>query len=306
MDTKKGARVGHARKLAVAGVLAGAMAIAGPAAAATAAGHDRDTHLPRYDYYLALGDSLASGVQPNASGQSVVTSQGYASDIAADLQERDGDLKFVNLSCPGETTATMLNGGCPFPHSYADQTDAAVAFLAAHHHARILVTVDIGANDIDGCATTGIDPVCVAKGLGTIAVDLPRILAKLKAAAGPRTEFAAMNYYDPFLAAWLTGSAGQAVATGSVALSGTFNGELAAAYSAFGIPVADVSGSFDTTDFTPVVPLTPTVSAPLNVARICQWTWMCAPAPVGPNIHANATGYREIAATFEEMIEHLR
>ena len=27
-------------------------------------------------------------------------------------------------------------------------------------------------------------------------------------------------------------------------------------------------------------------------------------APVGPNIHANATGYRQIAATFEELLEH--
>jgi hypothetical protein len=65
-----------------------------------------------------------------------------------------------------------------------------------------------------------------------------------------------------------------------------------------------VSGHFDTADFTPLVPLSPTVKVPLNVARICQWTWMCAPAPRGPDIHANATGYREIAATFEELLEH--
>ena len=108
--------MGRARIIALAGMLAGAVAVAGPAAAATpaastAAGHDRDSHLPRFDYYLALGDSLASGVQPDSSGQDVVTSQGYASDIAADLQKRDRDLKFVNLSCPGESTGTMLNGG---------------------------------------------------------------------------------------------------------------------------------------------------------------------------------------------------
>jgi len=299
--------VGQARKLALAGVLAGVMAVVGPAAAASAStGYDRDRHLQHYDYYLALGDSLASGVQPNASGQSVVTGQGYASDIAADLKRHDRDLRFVNLSCPGETTGTMLNGGCPFPHSYADQTDAAVAFLAAHRHSRILVTIDIGANNIDGCASQTIDPVCVAKGLGAIAVDLPKIMGKLKAASGPRTGFAAMNYYDPFLAAWLTGTAGQAVATASVGLDATLNGELKTVYSAFGVPVADVSGRFDTADFTPLVPLTPTVKVPLNVARICQWTWMCAPAPVGPNIHANATGYREIAATFEDLLEHRR
>jgi hypothetical protein len=36
----------------------------------------------------------------------------------------------------------------------------------------------------------------------------------------------------------------------------------------------------------------------LNVAVICQLTYMCAPPPVGPNIHANRIGYSVIAATF--------
>ncbi len=292
----------HPRMLALAGTLAAVMAVTGPAAADSAAGHDRDTHLPRFDYYLALGDSLAAGVQPNASGQSVITSQGYASDIAADLQRRDGDLKFVNLSCPGESTATMLHGGCPAPHTYADQTDAAVTFLKAHEHARILVTVDIGANDVDGCLSQGIDQACVAQGITDVATNLPQILAKLKAASGPRTTFAAMNYYDPFLAEWLTGPAGQPLATESVKLGETLNDTLGDAYEAFHVPVADVSGRFDTEDFTPLVPLAPTIDVPLNVARICQWTWMCAPAPVGPNIHANATGYRQIAGTFEAVL----
>lgn len=295
--------MGQARKLALAGMLAGVMALAGPAAAASASsGYDHDRHLQNYDYYLALGDSLASGVQPNASGQSVVTGQGYASDIAADLRRHDRDLRFVNLSCPGETTTTMLNGGCPFPHSYADQTDAAVAFLATHRHSRILVTIDIGANNIDGCASQTIDPVCVAKGLGAIAVELPKIMGKLKAASGPRTSFAAMNYYDPFLASWLTGPAGQQQAVESVQLLGQLNGILGAAYKAFGIPVADVASRFDSTDFTPLVPLTPTLQVPLNVARVCQWTWMCAPPPVGPNIHANKAGYEEIADAFEAVL----
>jgi lysophospholipase L1-like esterase len=288
--------------LALAGTLAAVMAVTGPAVADSAAGHDRDTHLPRFDYYLALGDSLAAGVQPDASGNSVVTSQGYASDIAADLQRRDGDMKFVNLACPGESTDTMLHGGCPVPHAYADQTDAAVAFLEAHEHARILVTIDIGANDVDDCLSQGIDQTCVAQGINDVAANLPQILAKLKAAAGPRTTFAAMNYYDPFLAEWLTGPAGQQLATTSVELGDTLNDTLADAYKAFRVPVADVSGRFDTEDFTPLVPLTPTVEVPLNVARICQWTWMCAPAPVGPNIHANATGYWQIADTFESLL----
>lgn len=36
----------------------------------------------------------------------------------------------------------------------------------------------------------------------------------------------------------------------------------------------------------------------MNVALICQWTWECAPPPVGPNEHANAAGYGVIAQAF--------
>jgi hypothetical protein len=40
------------------------------------------------------------------------------------------------------------------------------------------------------------------------------------------------------------------------------------------------------------------IIVPLNVAVICQLTYMCVPPPVGPNIHANRIGYSVIAATF--------
>ena len=305
----------HRRFIVLTGALAVTLAVGGPAAASQGAAstgsassassasrqqHPRPEHL---DYYLALGDSLAAGVQPDATGAEVPTDQGYASDLAAQLKQRSRHLDFVDLACPGETTTTMLDGGCPYPHPYANQVDAAVAFLAAHQGARILVTIDIGANNVDSCAgASGIDPACVEAGLTAAAVDLPKILGKLKSSAGPRTVFAAMNYYDPFLAAWLSGPAGQAEATASVALSTQFNGLLGAAYAAFGVPVADVSSTFQTTDFTPLVPLTPTLQVPLNVARICQWTWMCAPPPVGPNIHANKVGYQQIAETFEARL----
>jgi len=317
--------VDHRRFIALTGILAAAVAIGGPAAASTGPavgqssissatagaayssshrGGDWGRHDEKFDYYLALGDSLAAGVQPNAQGQSLPTNQGYAMDLAAALRDDNRHLSFVDLGCPGETTTSMLNGGCPFPHSYSDQTDAAASFLAQHKHARVLVTIDIGANNVDGCATaSGIDTSCVVAGLQTAATDLPKILGKLKAAAGRHVEFVAMNYYDPFLAAWLSGPAGQAEATASVQLSGQLNGVLSAAYQAFGVKVADVSARFKTTQFTPLVQLTPSLKVPLNVARICQWTWMCAPAPVGPNIHANKAGYEEIADAFEAIVD---
>ena len=36
--------------------------------------------------------------------------------------------------------------------------------------------------------------------------------------------------------------------------------------------------------------LNPYGQVPVSVAMICEMTWMCAPAPQGPNIHPNHAG----------------
>ncbi len=74
---------------------------------------------------------------------------------------------------------------------------------------------------------------------------------------------------------------------------------------AFGVPVADVQAAFSTTDFADTATLPGIGTVPLNVARICTWTWMCAPAPIGPNIHANSAGYQVIAVAFQQVIGSL-
>jgi len=112
----------------------------------------------------------------------------------------------------------------------------------------------------------------------------------------------AMNYYDPFLAEWLQGPAGQALAKQSVQFTTFFNSVLAQIYAAARVPVADVQAAFQTTNFTPVPPL----GLPLNVALLCASTWMCAPSPIGPNIHPNVVGYWVIAGTFAKTIGLLR
>lgn len=43
-----------------------------------------------------------------------------------------------------------------------------------------------------------------------------------------------------------------------------------------------------------------------GAAAVCQWTWMCAPPPVGPNIHANVLGYGVIAEAFHAVLPPLR
>ena len=78
--------------------------------------------------------------------------------------------------------------------------------------------------------------------------------------------------------------------------------ELESAYKAAGVPVADVSTAFFMNTFT----MRPVVNLPLNVATICVLTWMCAPAPVGPNIHPRPLGYLVIAGTFVTKVGSLR
>jgi len=292
----------------VAAGTADAATTAGPAKAAQSHGSPhRDRQGSDYEYYLALGDSLAYGVQVNAQGTEYGSGKGYTDDLAAYLKGHgDRGLKFVNLSCPGETTTTMLDGGCPWlaeiGDPYTTQIAAATSFLAAHRHARILVTLDIGANNVDGCLAGGsIDTACVTDGVTAAATDLPQILAKLAAAAGPRVTFVGMNYYDPFLAEWLTGAQGQTLAEESVGLSTTFNNVLQQAYAAHNVKVADVAGAFRTADFTDATKLDG-ATVPVNVADICNWTYMCAPPPVGPNIHATTTGYSVMARTFEALL----
>jgi lysophospholipase L1-like esterase len=267
--------------------------------AAPASASDGWKHRP-YDYYLALGDSLAAGYQPT-SPPTFLSGKGYADDIAKNLAA--GGTKYVNLACPGETTGSMIHGGCPYPHSYADQLDAATAFLKAHRGDRVLVTIDIGANDVDGCVTDGtLDIQCGLDGIKQTAKDLPVIMGRLRQAAGHKTEFIGGTYYNPFLAAWLAGPSGQATAKLSASFSDMFNRVFKTEYPVFGARVADVAKAFGTDDFADQVPLAPGVTVPLNVARICQWTWMCAPAPIGPNIHANDTGYQVMAHAFEAKI----
>jgi lysophospholipase L1-like esterase len=264
-------------------------------------------------YYLALGDSLAQGVQPAtpplapgvALGQSVETSQGYADDLYARYAPAfRGHLRLAKLGCPGETTTSMLTGaGSPCTYPQGSQLAAALAFLRAHRGETGLITIDIGANNVDGCTTAaGISQACVTSGLTALQHDLPLILGALRHAAGAHVLIVGMNLYDPFLADYLTGAAGQAAAVESVTLGKQLNQLLAAADKAVGARTADVADAFSTADFTDTATLPGVGTVPLNVARICTWTWMCAPSPVGPNIHANAAGYKVIAAAFARAI----
>ncbi len=265
---------------------------------ARAADHDNGVR-----YYVSLGTSLAVGIQPDETGTNQRTNDGYADQLHDIIEPGYREIRLVKLGCPGETTTTMISGGlCTYPKQ--NQLDEAVQFLHAHKDKVAVVTIDIGVNDVlaANCvdvANSNVDVPCLFAAFNTVSQNLAYILAELGQAAHPDTRIVAMNYYNTFLAFWLTGPEGQALAMQSAGLAAYFNQVvLGQTYAAFSVPVADVATAFGSDDFTPSgVP-----GVPKNVLNICVLTYMCVAPPVGPNIHANPNGYAVIAATLASTL----
>jgi hypothetical protein len=82
------------------------------------------------------------------------------------------------------------------------------------------------------------------------------------------------------------------------------NDLITAADHAAGFETADVAGAFKTYDSSDMVTFNGQ-SVPLNVARVCTFTWACTPPPRGPNIHAKPNGYTLMAAAFARVLGRL-
>jgi lysophospholipase L1-like esterase len=277
--------------------------IAGPASASA----------PRR-YYLALGDSLSQGMQPDIHGVTRNTDEGYADQLFARLRHRLPGLRLVKLGCGGETTHSMITGhgndhNARILHcdrSGGSQLQAALRFLRAHH-ARgevPVVTIDIGANDVDGCVSVPSSQLgsCLAKGEAQMKHDLPIILGRLRHASARGTALAGMTLYDPVLAFYFdSSSSAQTLWRASVPLVNSVNDIISGADRRAGFRTADVAGAFRTYDTTDMVPFDGG-EIPLDVSRVCSWTWACTTPPSGPNIHANKNGYGVIAAAFDRIL----
>jgi lysophospholipase L1-like esterase len=298
------------RRLGTALVAACAMALTASACDSTAAGHSDAAHstaagappvIRGTSYYLSLGDSLAVGVQPDSSGASVPTEDGYANRLYGMLHGKLRGLRLVKLGCSGETTVTMIHGGiCSYPGG--SQLAAAEAFLRQHRGRVALVTIDIGANDPNSCILGGLPagkiPGCVNGTIGRTLGDLRVIMSGLRSAGGNQVPIIGMTYYVPELAGWLVSRSGKEIAVLTERLVAGYNGMLSRVYRQYGAEVANVFGAFRSADFTSKVRLPGYGLLPRNVATVCDWTWACASSPRGPNEHANNTGYAVIARQF--------
>ena len=255
-------------------------------------------------YMVGLGDSLSRGVQDNGQGTSILTDRGYNDVLYAQLRKRIPNLKLVKLGCPGESTTSYLTGkgnvvNIDCKPKGGSQRKEAEAFLNARRRAGdlALVTLDIGNNDLSGCAKGGqIDYTCLGTGFGQIEKNLPVIVKGLRKAAGKTAPIAGATFYDPFLALYLDPST-RGVALASASLAKDVNTKVAAALTAGKLRIARIDEAFETykTDSTTTYN---GQEVPVAVRRVCELTWMCAQG----NIHANDAGYKLMATTFRKAL----
>jgi lysophospholipase L1-like esterase len=305
------------RVLVWATMVAALMVVPAVAAAATGAAKSPAKPGPTPRYYVALGDSLSQGMQPDAKGLTVDTDDGYVDDIGARALKRIPTLQVIKLGCGGDTTTSLLTGkgndaaakALHCDRQGGSQLAAAVSFLKSHHAAGEvpLITIDIGANDLAPClqlTSATAAAACANPAIATVKLNTARILASLHA-ADPQGAIIGMTYYVPQLAEWLSGAAGRAYTASHLPLVEAGNAALTSDFKASRARVADVFAAFKSSDLSGESPLPGLGSVPTAVALICAWTWACAAPPVGPNAHANATGYGVIAATFDKVLPDL-
>jgi lysophospholipase L1-like esterase len=211
------------------------------------------------------------------------------------------DLRLVKLGCPGETTITMLAGGAHCHYRSGSELSAALAFLH-RHPSTVLVTLDLGFNNVRACmAHHVVNQPCVSEALAVVKLQLTSILTQLRSAAPPGMRIIGVGHYDPYLGDYLKGAAGRTFASQSLDVITRLNDALRSTYAAAGVPMADVGAAFDSSDTDPTT-LAGVGTVPEDVARTCALTWMCTPAPLGPNPHPNDAGYHAIAEAISQVI----
>ena len=280
-------------------VLAVVAALVAPGTGASRAVPVAGAAVPPPPFQLSLGDSLTAGWGASAPDLA------YASQLADRESAVFPGLQLENLSCPAETTSSMLDGGgwCSYPQG--SQLAAAESFLASHPGRVRYITIDIGINNVDGCpVASSVAPSCAASGIARLEADLPLIIAGLHRAA-PGVAILGANSYDPFLAGEPSsgsddpyrGLAGlpDDFVPDSQAMMDSLNAAIEQIYRDEQVGLVDVAGAFQSADaaMTGSVAGSPT---PQNVSDICAWVHMCD--ATGLTIHLNDSGESIFAGLF--------
>ncbi len=239
------------------------------AASPSASPSPTSTPLPDGALYLALGDSLAAGYQP---GGTELRDSAYPALAAARLERAGGSLGVVNLACSGETTGTLIDGGkCDY--AAGSQLAQAESVLRERRADVRLVTIDIGGNDLLRCAARlQVDAACASTGLGTVEKNLPTIVERLRAAAGPDVPVLVLGYYNPWLASAYLG-AGRAQLEVATKAFTDLDAQIAAGAKKAGGRFVSLDAAFALDDSSPTT--FNGRSVPKNVAQVCSLTYIC-------------------------------
>ena len=238
-------------------------------------------------YYLALGDSIAYGIQPTKmkpGARPADFDTGYVDVFAARLRKLTPGLRVVNYGCPGESTVTFARGGCP---AFADhvklhdtfrgaQLEAALSFLQAHPGDVSPITVTLYGNDwlpvlLDTCKG---NVECARKhapsATKAFASRLTAILRRIRAAA-PDAEIIVTGAWNPD--------------PNSLRQLRTVYRSLEAS-----IVRASIASQAKVARMLPV--LNPSGTPRAQKARLCALTFICSQG----DPHPTDAGYRAIAA----------
>jgi lysophospholipase L1-like esterase len=239
-------------------------------------------------YYLALGDSLTYGYQPNRANGAPPSAfdTGFVDVFGARLRTLSPKLQVVNYGCPGETTVTFTRGGCP---AFADhmklhdsfrgsQLKAALSFLRAHPGQVSPITVTLWGNDwfavlLDTCKGK---VACVRKhgpkAIAALGTRLTSIVKRLRTAA-PGAEIVVTGAWNPDPAQLKP-------------LKGTYrslNASIARAAAASHAGLAKMGPAFN-----------PPGTLRAQKARLCARTFICSKG----DPHPTNAGYRAMADAF--------
>lgn len=250
-------------------------------------------------FYLVIGASAAKGFEPTGTmtprgpGEAP-TSRGYANDLDAMLAAKGEALTLENISCPGETIQTFVDGGDACSPSLS-LLDRAEKFLREHRGDRGVVTIDVGFNNVRPCLQFAtVDERCVAQSVALVKEDLPSALSSLEKAAGPQVMLVGVPYADPFLGHYVEPSLGPTNAYATLRAMQEMDAALDAVFKGSGIGVAPIEADFRLND-TKLTGHYDGKAVPEDVAVACETTWECRRAPWGPNDHPDNAGYRAIA-----------
>jgi lysophospholipase L1-like esterase len=238
-------------------------------------------------YYLALGDSIAYGVQPAKVVAGLPPSgfhTGYVDVFAARLRALAPKIRVVNYGCPGESTTTFIAGGCPWLAEKrrlhdafrGAQLGAALSFLRAHSGQVSPITLTLGGNDLgelaDACKGSF---ACIQgrsqRAFAQFASRMTTIVSRLRGAA-PKAEIIVTGIWN-----FNADALGQ-----TDPLFRSFEATIARVTSGTKVRFADTLPVFN-----------PQGNLAREKARLCSLTFACAG---DGDPHPTDAGYRAIAA----------